>query len=278
MRFAIKTPPQHGTWADFLDVWKAADQIELFESAWNFDHFYPLTEPHSGPCLEGWTMLAAMAQATSRLRLGCMVSAMHHRHPAVTANMAATLDLISGGRFDLGMGAGWNEMESDAYGLRLGPVKERLDRFEEGIEVILSLLTNDLTNFQGRFYQLTDARCEPKGLQRPPPLVIGGKGRRRTLRLVARYASGWDCMAVPPGEWQELHEVLLEHCSAVGRDPTEITTMAHVRMAAGSDPAELADRAASYQGVGVDLVVFSMGPPYRARALEPLAHALSDLG
>jgi alkanesulfonate monooxygenase SsuD/methylene tetrahydromethanopterin reductase-like flavin-dependent oxidoreductase (luciferase family) len=188
--------------------------------------------------------------------------------------MAATLDLISGGRLDLGMGAGWNEMESDAYGLRLGPVKERLDRFEEGIEVILSLLTNDLTNFQGRFYQLADARCEPKGVQKPPPLVIGGKGRRRTLRLVARYASGWDCMAVPPDEWPELYQVLLGHCSEVGRDPAEITTMAHVRMAAGADPGELAQRAAAYNDIGVDLVVFSMGPPYRVSALEPLANAL----
>ena len=117
-------------------MWREADEIEVFESAWNWDHFYPLAEPYDGPNLEGWTMLAALAQATSRLRLGAMVNGMHHRHPAVTANMAATLDLISGGRFELGMGAGWNEMESDAYGIPLGSLQERSDRFEEGIEII----------------------------------------------------------------------------------------------------------------------------------------------
>ena len=136
-RYAIKTPPHHATWHEFLDLWRAADEIEVFESAWNWDHFYPLAEPFDGPNLEGWTMLAALAQATSRLRIGAMVNGMHHRHPAVTANMAATLDHISGGRFELGMGAGWNVMESDAYGIPLGTLKDRSDRFEEGIEVIV---------------------------------------------------------------------------------------------------------------------------------------------
>ena len=99
-RHAIKTPPHHGHWGDFLDTWVEADRIEVFESAWNWDHFYPLAPPYDGPNLEGWTMLAALAQATSRLRLGAMVNGMHHRHPAVTANMAATVDIISGGRLN----------------------------------------------------------------------------------------------------------------------------------------------------------------------------------
>ena len=197
-RYAIKTPPHHATWAQFLDVWRAADEIDVFESAWSWDHFYPLAEPYDGPNLEGWTMLAALAQATSRLRLGAMVNGMHHRHPAVTANMAATIDHISGGRFELGMGAGWNVMESDAYGIPLGSLQERSDRFEEGIEVIVSLLTNTVTDFSGRWFQIENAWCEPKPVQDHLPIVVGGKGRRRTLRTAARFADQWD-MTFPDG-------------------------------------------------------------------------------
>jgi alkanesulfonate monooxygenase SsuD/methylene tetrahydromethanopterin reductase-like flavin-dependent oxidoreductase (luciferase family) len=164
-RHAIKTPPHHATWQEFLDVWREADRIDRFESAWSWDHFYPLNAPFDGPNLEGWTMLAALAQATTRLRLGAMVNGMHHRHPAVTANMAATLDHISGGRFELGMGAGWNEMESTAYGIELGTLKQRFDRFDEGIEIIVSLLANRETNFTGNYFTVTNAWCEPKPVQ-----------------------------------------------------------------------------------------------------------------
>src|SRR5690606_6244099 len=181
-RHAIKTPPHHATWQEFLDVWIEADRIELFESAWSWDHFYPLAEPYDGPNLEGWTMLAALAQATTRVRLGAMVNGMHHRHPAVTANMAATLDIISEGRFVLGMGAGWNVMESDAYGIELGSLTERFDRLDEGIEILRSLLDNKETNFSGRYFTLTNAWCEPTPVQAKLPIAIGGKGPKRTLR------------------------------------------------------------------------------------------------
>src|SRR5579883_1970928 len=126
MRFAIKTTPQQTTWADMRDVWTAADDIDLFESAWNFDHFYPIlgADPH-GPCLEGWTMLAAMAQATRRIRLGVLVTGIVYRHPAVLANMAASVDIISDGRLELGGGAGWNVEECEAYGIELGTLTER---------------------------------------------------------------------------------------------------------------------------------------------------------
>ena len=179
--FGIKTPPQHGTWAQFLDVWRAADDMEIFESAWTMDHFYPLTPPLDGTHLESWAVLAAMAQATKRLRLGCMVNGMHYRHPAVTANAAVTLDHISGGRFILGLGAGWFESESNAYGITLGSLKERFDRFDEGLEVITSLLTNEHTDFNGRYYQLTNARCEPKPVQSRIPIAIGGKGAQSNV-------------------------------------------------------------------------------------------------
>jgi F420-dependent oxidoreductase-like protein len=274
--FAVKTPPQHGTWKAFLDVWRAADEIEVFESAWTMDHFYPLTPPLDGTHLESWTMLAALAQATKRLRLGCMVNGMHYRHPAVTANAAVTVDHISGGRFALGLGAGWFEPESKAYGIPLGTLKERHDRFDEGVEVIVSLLSNEHTNFRGRYYTLTDARCEPKPLQRPLPIVIGGKGPKRTLRTVARFGHHWD-MTTPetPDNWKRLSRVLDEHCRAVGREPAEIRRSIHLMWPADADCRALADQARSFGEAGVDLVIFSMRGPYEARLLEPLARALT---
>jgi F420-dependent oxidoreductase-like protein len=274
-RYAIKTPPHHATWHEFLDLWRAADEIEVFESAWNWDHFYPLAEPFDGPNLEGWTMLAALAQATSRLRIGAMVNGMHHRHPAVTANMAATLDHISGGRFELGMGAGWNVLESDAYGIPLGTLKDRSDRFEEGIEVIVSLLTQTSTNFSGEWFQLENAWCEPKPVQDRIPIVIGGKGKQRTLRTAARFADQWD-MTFPsePREWTDLDEVLRGHCDRVGRDQSEITRSIHLGFSEDDDPAALRDRAAPFFEAGVDIVVWSMRGAVDARRLEPLANAL----
>jgi len=274
-RHAIKTPPHHDTWQAFRDTWVEADGIDVFESAWNWDHFYPLAPPYDGPNLEGWTMLAALAQATSRLRIGAMVNGMHHRHPAVTANMAATVDVVSDGRLELGMGAGWNEMESSAYGIELGTLKQRFDRFDEGIEIIRSLLDNTVTNFEGEYFTVTDAWCEPKPVQSRLPLVIGGKGRKRTLRTVARWADQWD-MTFPatPDEWSELDAVLRAHCDEVGRDQGEITRSVHLAFGEDDDPAELANRADGFFGAGVDLVVWSMRGAVRPDRLAPLATAL----
>ena len=275
-RHAIKTPPHHGHWGDFLDTWVEADRIEVFESAWNWDHFYPLAPPYDGPNLEGWTMLAALAQATSRLRLGAMVNGMHHRHPAVTANMAATVDIISGGRFELGLGAGWNEMESNAYWIELGTLTERFDRLDEGVEVIRSLLDRTVTNFSGRYFRLTDARCEPKPVQAKLPLVIGGKGRTRTLATVARWADQWD-MTFPatPADWLDLDRVLRGHCADVGRDPAGILRSVHLGFAVEDDPSALAAQAASFFEVGVDIVVWSMRGAAHPSRLGPLADALA---
>ena len=169
MRFAIKTRPEHQTWEEIRDAWLAADELPLFESAWNWDHFYPLTGDMAGPNFEGWTMLGAMATATRRIRIGCQVTGMIYRHPAVLANMAATVDIMSGGRLELGIGAGWNQMECDAYGIALPPLKERFDRFDEGVEAMVMLLTEPVSNFPGQYVRLTDARCEPKPVQRPVP-------------------------------------------------------------------------------------------------------------
>jgi F420-dependent oxidoreductase-like protein len=280
MRFAIKTRPEHQSWAQMREVWLAADQVEIFESAWNWDHFYPLTGDLTGPNLEGWTMLAAMAEATSRIRIGCQVTGMIYRHPAVLANMAATVDIISAGRLELGVGAGWNQMECDAYGIELPPVAERLDRFDEGVEAIVALLSQHATTFDGRYVRLTDARCEPKPVQRPhPPVVIGGRGKTRTLRTAARWAQQWNAITQDPADWLDLKQALVSHCAEIGRDPEEITCSVNIRLDSDSD-ADLdaaAKAVAGYRDAGADLAV--VGLPLRADPgiLRPLADRLASL-
>ncbi len=279
MRFAIKTRPEHTTWEQMRDVWVAADGIELFESAWNWDHFYPLTGDLHGPNVEAWTMLAAMAQATRRIRIGCQVTGMIYRHPALLANMAATVDIISGGRLELGLGAGWNQMECNAYGIELPPLRERFDRFDEGVEAIIRLLRDEVTSMPGRYVRLTDARCEPKPVQRPhPPITIGGRGPQRTLRAVARWAQQWNVITDDPQEWLGLKGILVERCAEVGRDPAEITCSVNVLIASASGMDAAVQKAEAFRRAGVDLVVMNL--PHRADPgmLQPLATALGGLG
>ncbi len=277
MRFAIKTAPQNTTWEDMLAVWRAADDIELFESGWTFDHFYPIFSDPTGSCLEGWVTLTALAQATRRLRLGTLVTGIHYRHPAVLANMAATLDIVSGGRLELGIGAGWNEEESGAYGIALGSPSERSDRFEEACEVLVGLLSTETTSFHGSYYELSDARCNPKPVQRPhPPICIGGNGERRTLRTAARFAQHWNYLGGTPQEFARKREVLHEHCAEVGRDPGEILLSTHVRFE--GDFAATAADAAGLAEAGAELAIVTLRPPHSPGVLVPLAEALSEIG
>ena len=278
MRFAIKTRPEHTTWAEIRDVWVAADDIDLFESAWNWDHFYPLTGDLTGPNLEAWSMLAAMAQATRRIRIGCQVTGMIYRHPAVLANMAATTDIISDGRLEIGLGAGWNQLECDAYGIDLPPLRERFDRFDEGVEAIVSLLSQTTTTLHGRHVRLTGARCEPKPVQRPhPPIVIGGRGPKRTLRAAARWAQQWNAITQSPDQWRPLKDTLTAHCADIGRDPAQITCSVNVMVDPAKGPGHAAEMASGYRDVGVDLAIINL--PHRAKPtiLESLAEALAPL-
>jgi F420-dependent oxidoreductase-like protein len=276
MRFAFKTAPQNTTWSDMLAVWQAADDIDVFESGWTFDHFYPIFSDPTGPCLEGWTTLIALAQATRRVRLGTLVTGIHYRHPAVLANMASTLDIISGGRLELGIGAGWNEQESGAYGIDLGTPRQRSDRFEEACEVLVGLLSQETTNFKGQYYELIDARNEPKGVQQPhPPICIGGSGERRTLRTAARFAQHWNFAGGTPDQFARKRDVLHAHCHDVGRDPGEILLSSHVMF--DGDPAATAAAAAALSDAGVQLGIVHIRPPHTPAVLEPLATALSEL-
>jgi len=278
VRFAFKTANQSTTWPEMLAVWREADDIDVFESGWVFDHFYPIDGNAGGPCLEGWIALTALAQATRRLRLGALVTGIHHRHPAVLANMVATLDIISEGRLELGIGAGWNEEESSAYGLDLGTPKQRSDRFEEACRVLVGLLSQDTTDLDGEYFQLRGARCDPKGPQRPhPPICIGGSGERRTLLTTARYAQHWNFLGGSPEQFAHSRDVLHAHCADIGRDPAEITLSGHVWVQPGQPAQALAEELAGFAEVGMDLAIVYLQPPLDPAVLGPLADALTPL-
>lgn len=278
-RYGIKTPNHHTTWDNMLEVWREADGIELFESAWNWDHLYPLRSDPHGTSLDGWVTLSALARETSRIRIGSMVNGMHFRHPSITAKMAVTLDHISGGRSYLGLGAGWFEEEAEAHGIELGSLRERFDRFDEGLEVIVSLMTKEATSYSGEFYELKDALSEPKATQQPhPPIVIGGTGEKRTLAAVARWAQMWDALLVDTGEWSRLREVLEDHCRRVGRDSSDIDCSVHVRYSQDEEAEAVAEQAARHLDNGVDVVIFTMGSPNDPSMVTALAAALDAAG
>ena len=278
MKIDIKTNPHHTTWDRLLATWERADEVELIEGAWVFDHFYPILGDTDGPCLEAWTTLTALAQATERLHVGAMVNAMPYRHPAVTANMATTLDIVSGGRFQLGLGAGWNELEADAYGISLGDtLKDRMDMFDEGVEVIVRLLTQDETDFEGSHFRLSRARNEPKGPQRPhPPITIGGGGEKRTLRTAARWAQHWNLTPKSMDEWRHKREVLHRHCTELGRDPAEIMCSMMFRLDP-PDTAALYETLREAQAAGLDKAVINMPSPQDPGHVDLVAEVASRL-
>ncbi len=235
-RWGIKTSPQHTTYDAILSVWQEADANPAFEHAWLFDHFNPIQGELDGPCFEGWTMLSALAAQTSRLRLGLMVAGNTYRHPAVHAHMAATVDVISGGRLDFGVGAGWNVYEHESMGIPLYPPGERIRRLGEACEITRRLFTQPLTDFDGQYYHLDQARLEPKPIQKPyPPFVIGGSGEQLTLRVVAEYADIWNFTGPDPSIYPHKIAVLREHCATIGRNPDEIEFSVQVRI----DPNDL---------------------------------------
>jgi F420-dependent oxidoreductase-like protein len=231
LRWGIKTAPQHTTYDAMLAVWREADQTSAFEHAWLFDHFNPIQGSLDGPCFEGWTLLSALAAQTERLRLGLMVAGNTYRHPAVHAHMAATVDVISGGRLDFGVGAGWNEYEHQSMGIPLYAPGERIRRLGEACEITKRLWTQHLTDFDGRYYQLKEARCEPKPVQQPhPPFVIGGSGEQLTLRVAAQYADIWNITGPDVETFRHKVRVLHDHCAAVGRNPNEIELSVQARI------------------------------------------------
>ncbi len=262
LRWGIKTSPQHTTYEALLKVWREADRTPAFEHAWLFDHFAPIQGDVDGPCLEGWTVLAAFAAVTERLRLGLMVTGNTYRHPAVLAKIAATVDVISNGRLDFGIGAGWNVYEHESMGIPLYQPGERIRRLGEACEIIKGLFTQPTFDFDGRYYQLKDARSEPKPVQKPwPPFVIGGSGEQLTLRVVANHADIWNYTGGSVEEFRHKVSVLHGHCAAGGRDPDDIVLSYQHRLRAD----DLASSVGELQGfvdAGATHIVLVLPAPY----------------
>jgi F420-dependent oxidoreductase-like protein len=236
----------------------------------------PEPDVMTGDVFEAWTLLAAMAQATKRIRIGCMVTGNTYRHPAVLAKMAVTVDHLSGGRLEFGLGAAWVEAEHTMLGIHFGTLRERLDRFEEACRLIRALWTEDRVTFDGEHYQLRDAYSNPKPVQQPyPPIWVGGRGRKRTLRIAAEYADVWNTPAADPEEVAELSGVLDRHCADVGRDPAEIRRSSQLRYEGSVN--ELVKRIEQQASLGVSEIIIYVPPGAAVADLERIATALPKL-
>ena len=276
LRFGIKTAQQWTTYDDILRVWLEADSVPIIEHAWAFDHFIPLGPDPTGPQLEGWTLLGALAARTERLRVGLMVTGNTYRHPAVLAKIGATVDNISHGRLDLGIGAGWNELESNMYGIPLYTPGERIRRLGEACEVIKRMWTETVANFDGKYYQLKDARCEPKPVQKPyPPFVIGGSGEQLTLRVVAQYANVWNALTDSVETFRHKIEVLEGHCAAIGRDPStiEISIQGFVNY---DNPTETLNQIKPYIEAGATHIILNLRAPYPEGIVHHIAGEIAE--
>lgn len=272
LRFGIKTAPQSTTYQDLQRVWLEADTVPSIEHAWLFDHFMPINGDTTEPCFEGWSLLSAFAAQTTRLRMGLMVTGNTYRHPAVLANIGATVDVISHGRLDFGIGAGWNETEHTAYGIELYKPGERIRRFGEACEVIKRMWTETAPTFEGKYYQIKDAYCEPKPIQKPyPPFVIGGSGEKLTLRIVAQYADIWNFVGGGVELFRQKCATLDEHCAAVGRDPGTIERSIQI-LANPDNMAAARDEIRTYIEAGATHIILNLRPPY----LENVVHRMDE--
>jgi len=273
LRFGLKLS-QNATIDTLTTIWRIADDSG-FDHCWNMDHFASLGGDDTLDIFEAWTLLAGMAARTTRTRVGCSVTGNTYRHPAVLAKAAVTVDHLSGGRLEFGIGAGWAENEHTMLGLRFGTARERADRLEEALPIIRSLWTQPRTTFTGKHYLLAEAVAEPKPVQNPhPPIWIGGVGRRRTLRMAAEHAAVWNAPGGSPAEVAELSAVLDGHCADIGRDPAEIRRSVQLRVPA--DVAGLVEQVAGFTAVGVTEIILIVAADPVAQA-ERVAALLPEL-
>jgi F420-dependent oxidoreductase-like protein len=239
MKFGVVANQSGVNWPELLDFWQELDEVPGIDSLWLMDHFvtgFGTAFGSEGPCFEGWTTLAALAQATKRARMGILVTGNFYRQPAVLAKQATTIDHISGGRLIFGIGAGWHEYESQAFGLGLPPVKERLDRLEEAAHVIRSLFREERPSFSGKYYSLDQPPYNPPNVQPKLPILIGGSGEKRTLRIVAKYADMAN-VSGSPDDARRKWELLAAYAREYGRDPSEITRTMQIPLFLSDDPA-----------------------------------------
>jgi alkanesulfonate monooxygenase SsuD/methylene tetrahydromethanopterin reductase-like flavin-dependent oxidoreductase (luciferase family) len=255
LHFGIVTGQHWLSWEDLKYQWDFAEECGL-DSAWGFDHFYSLYNGDTGPCMEGMTLLAAMAERTERVQMGLLVTGMTHRNPAIFFKEAVTVDHISGGRMILGVGAAWNEREHEAYGIEFPSPKVRVDRFGEAMEIFRRLETQERTTFDGEHYKLVDAPFEPKPVYGHIPVLIGSRGKRM-MRFIAKYADQWDGSGTPE-EYAAHSRRLDELCREIGRDPSEIRRV----LGSGAHNFDSEDKfrkhVEDYHAVGVRTFLFDM--------------------
>ena len=292
--FGVHTGLQNTSIDELVALWRRIEDLGFgWISVW--DHFYAADGTGDPHCLEAVSAHAALACHTNQVRCGCLVYSIGYRHPAVLANAIATIDHLSQGRADIGIGAGWSQVEYDAYGMPFPGVGTRLSQLEEGVACVRGLLREERTSFDGRWFTLKDAQCEPKPVQGELPIWIGGGGEKRTLRIAAQYADGWNVPFVAPEEYRRKIGVLHRHCDDVGRDPAAIRLSVNVGMAwreedlraqfgniaefvrpgvlMGTEQ-EIADKVGAYEDAGAAQINIAMRAPWDVEGLERLAAAL----
>jgi F420-dependent oxidoreductase-like protein len=291
VKFGVHTGLQNTSISELQSLWLRIENHGFdWISIW--DHFYAADGTGNPHCLEAVASHAALAATTSRVRCGSLVYSVGYRHPAVLANAAATLDQLSDGRITLGLGGGWLADEYNAYGIDFPPVGVRLRQVEEAIQCVRGLLTQDVTTFDGEYFHLTDAKCEPKPVQDRLPLWIGGGGEKVTLRTAARYADGWNVPFISPEDYGRKVEILDRHCDGASRDPAEITRSVNVGIAFSDDALkaqfgniadyvrpgvltgtvnEMVDRVGQYRDAGAEWLILAMRAPFDVEGLDRFA-------
>jgi alkanesulfonate monooxygenase SsuD/methylene tetrahydromethanopterin reductase-like flavin-dependent oxidoreductase (luciferase family) len=297
-RFGVHTGAQDTTVAQLADLWRSAEELG-FACVTVWDHFYS-SDLRSFACHEAVALHAALAVSTTTVRCGCMVYCAGYRHPGVLAKAAATIDHLSGGRAEIGLGAGWAEAEYRAFGIPFPPVGERLDLLDEAAGAVRALLHDGAATVAGDQVTLADARCEPRPVQARLPIWIGGAGERRTARIVARHGDGWNLPFVPPEALATKRAALAGHCEAIGRDPAELRIGVNVIVCdddaaltaqfgpradavrpgavVGTSVGQTADALGRYVAAGADDVTVALRAPWSPGALERAAAAVATLG
>jgi alkanesulfonate monooxygenase SsuD/methylene tetrahydromethanopterin reductase-like flavin-dependent oxidoreductase (luciferase family) len=264
---------QNLTYAAMIERWQLFDRLG-YDSAWVCDHYIQPSRP-TGPYFEGWTLLAALAARTERIRVGVLVSSNTFRHPALLAKEAVTLDHISDGRLDIGLGAGWYLPEHEVFGLDFPAPAELVGRFREAVEIVDHLLRYEITTYQGRYYRLAEAPMRPRPLQSPrPPLTLGAHGPRM-LHIVAEYADSWNSFGTP-AQMRERGEILDEHIRAIGRDPASLRhSLYGWASMMGMDPwasvAAFDDMVGLYREAGVTEFIIDAPAPSQFDVVERVA-------
>ncbi|MGE0824026.1 MAG: TIGR03560 family F420-dependent LLM class oxidoreductase [Candidatus Binatia bacterium] len=273
LRFGVLTYPEHVTYRDMVEAWQEIDSLG-FTTAFVFDHFIPFTGSQNGPCLEGWTLLSALAAQTKHVQVGVLVTGNTYRHPALLAKMAVTVDHVSDGRLILGIGAGWFESEHRMYGIPFLTVGGRAQQLREAVEVFTRLFTQEKSTFNGKYYQLKGAPFAPKAVQKPhPPILIGGTGPKVILPLAARHANIWHFYGGSDAESIRRTCTAFDAlCRKVGRDPSEVEKMTSLSPSQlRGTLTEVVSHVHALAGAGIQHLTIELSAPYDRQFLRRFA-------